>query len=196
MLSFGSRNAWACLAAAVLLLAVSLPVVAAVTLPAGTAVPIRLQQAVSSNKSRAGEDFTGVLAQPLVVNGQTVAPKGANVYGKVATARPSGRLKTPAALYLQLTAIEINGKRHAVTTRLVGRSGASHKKRNIGLIGGGAGVGAAIGAIAGGGKGAAIGAGAGAGAGTAGAYATGKKDITYPVETQLTFRLSAPATIQ
>ncbi len=163
---------------------------AAVSIPAGTAIRVRLNQAVSSNGSSAGQEFTAALSEPLVVNGQTVAPKGANAYGKVVSARPSGRLKTPAALYLRLTGIDVNGKRQAITTRSVGQTGHSHKKRNIGMIGGGAGVGAAIGALAGGGKGAAIGAAAGAGAGTATAAITGKKDIHYPAETALTFRTS------
>lgn len=166
------------------------------TIPAGTPLHVRLQQTVASNQSTAGQEFTAVLSEPLVVNGQTLAPKGATVYGKVATARPSGRLKTPAALYLRLTGVEIHGKRQAIRTRLAGRTAPSHKKRNEVAIGGGAGAGALIGALAGGGKGAAIGAAAGAGAGTVGAAATGKKDIVYPVETLLTFRTSTTVTGQ
>jgi hypothetical protein len=76
-----------------------------------------------------------------------------------------------------------------IDTSTVSRSGGSHKKRNLALIGGGAGAGAIIGGIAGGGKGSAIGALAGAGAGTAGAYATGEKDVSFPAESKLTFRL-------
>ncbi len=60
------------------------------------------------------------------------------------------------------------------------------------MIGGGTGLGAIIGGIAGGGKGAAIGALAGAGAGTAGATMTGKRDISIPAETVLSFKLSQP----
>ncbi len=171
------------------------PALAAVTVPAGTPIRIRLQQTLSSSQSRAGEGFSGVVSEAVVVQGKTVIPKGATAHGKVATARPSGRLKTPAALFVRLTSVELDGKQHAIQTRLVGRRGPSHKKRNIGMIGGGAGVGALIGGIAGGGKGAAIGAAAGAGAGTAGAAATGKKNVVYPVETPLTFRLASAASL-
>lgn len=63
-----------------------------------------------------------------------------------------------------LSGIEISGKRYTIATGPVGRTGQSHKKRNVEMIGGGGAVGAAIGAIAGGGKGAAIGAAIGAAA--------------------------------
>lgn len=159
------------------------------TVPAGTALHVRLQQTISSKDAKSGQEFGAVLDQPLVVNGKTLAPKGATVHGIVATAVPSGRLSRPAQLYLKLKSIDINGKSYALVTNVRGGRGQSHKKRDAVAIGGGAGLGAAIGAIAGGGKGAAIGAAAGAGAGTAGAAITGKKDIEYPVETQLTFTL-------
>jgi hypothetical protein len=41
-----------------------------------------------------------------------------------------------------------------------------------------------------------IGGAVGAGAGTATAAATGKKDITLPAETKLSFKLAQPVTIQ
>jgi hypothetical protein len=65
------------------------------------------------------------------------------------------------------------------------------------MVGGGAGAGALIGGIAGGGKGAAIGALVGGGAGTAGAGMTGNNnDITLPVESAVSFKLTAPVTLK
>jgi hypothetical protein len=167
----------------------------AATIPTGTSVRVRLQQAISSKDAKSGQAFDAVLDQALVVDGKTVAPKGANVKGIVSKAVASGRLSTPAELYLKLKSVEVNGKSYSLTTKSVGRKGESHTKRNTIGAGGGAGLGAIIGGIAGGGKGAAIGAGAGAAAGTGAAAATGKKDIAYGVETALTFTLSQAVNI-
>ena len=64
------------------------------------------------------------------------------------------------------------------------------------MVGGGAGGGALIGGIAGGGKGALIGGLIGAGAGTAGAAFTGNKELSIPAESAVSFKTTAPITIQ
>jgi hypothetical protein len=171
------------------------PTTQKVTLPAGTEVRVRLSSAIDTGTASSGGSFQGSLAEPLIVNGVTVAPRGSLVNGQITNAVSSGRLKRPAELSLVLTSITPEGGQATpISTHTWSVSGKSHKKRDITMIGGGAGLGAAIGAIAGGGKGAAIGSMVGAGAGTAGAFATGKKEIDVPAETQLTFRLSAAAT--
>ena len=159
----------------------------AVEIPAGTEVDVRLGQTISSAKAKSGENWDGTLAANLVISGRTVAKKGAPVRGKVVNAQASGRLSGKAEIALQLTGITINGETTPVVTASVTDVGGGHAKRNTALAGGGAAAGAIIGAIAGGGRGAAIGAGAGAAAGTGGAAATGKKDVSFPVETVLTF---------
>ncbi len=167
-----------------------------ITLPEGTSIRVTLDQTLASDQNRSGDEFRATVAEPVVMDGKTVIPKGAAVRGRVVEARESGRLETPARLRLALDSVEVGGKSYGIETSSISRSGASHKNRNLALIGGGAGLGATIGAIAGGGKGAAIGAAAGAGAGTATAAITGKKDIRIPAETVLTFRLTQPTTIQ
>jgi hypothetical protein len=161
-----------------------------VNVPAGTPISVRLQNAISSVSNRTGDEFSAVLDEPIVVNGQTVAPRGAGVRGRVTAARSSGRLHNSGYLRLALVSVELNGKAVPVHTSSVFAMGSAHKKRNIVLIGGGAGAGAVIGAIAAGPKGALIGSAIGAGAGSAGAAATGKKDVSFAPERRLTFRLT------
>ncbi len=165
------------------------------TVPAGTTIPVMLDQSVSSKDAKAGEKVAASVARDVTVGGRVVIPKGSPAAVYVATAQASGRLSTPAKLYLRLDSVTVHGKAYSVSAHYVGGTGKSHKKRDIVAIGGGTAAGAAIGAIAGGGKGAAIGAAAGAGAGTVGAAATGKKDITYSAESTLNFRLKSSVTI-
>jgi hypothetical protein len=158
----------------------------AVEIPAGSRVTVRLGQSLNSGTSRTGETFDCTVSSDLVVNGTTVAKKGAPCKGKVTLAKDSGRLHAPGQLAVRLTSIDGN----AVTSTSVSRKGKSHTKGNVTKIGGGAAAGALIGALAGGGKGAAIGAGAGAAAGTGVAMYTGKDNVSLAAETPLTFTVT------
>lgn len=166
------------------------------TVPAGTAIIMTLDQSVSSKDARAGQPVACSVAQDVTAGGNTVIPKGSKGSCSVASVQASGRLKTPAKLWLKIDSITVKGKSYTVSSRSSGQTGPSHNKRNVIAIGGGSALGAVIGGIAGGGKGAAIGAAAGAGAGTAGAALTGKKDITFPAETKLRFTLRADLAVQ
>jgi hypothetical protein len=139
-----------------------------VTVPAGTAISVRLQNAVSSASNRPGDEFSAVLDDSIIVDGKTVAPRGAAVKGRVVAARSSGRMHSSGYLRLALVSVDLNGKTMQVHTSTVFAMGGSHEKRNLALIGGGA------------------------GAGTTGAYATGKKDVSFAPERRLTFRLTQP----
>ena len=160
--------------------------------PANTAIYVRLQQSISSSTAQSGQNFSAELDEPLVVEGQTLAPKGAPVTGKVVAARESGHMHNAGYLRITLSSITLNGKTVPLQTNSVFVSGGSYKKRNLAFIGGGAGGGALLGALMGGGKGAAIGSTVGAAGGTTAAYATGKKEVGFIAERRLGFRLTQP----
>jgi hypothetical protein len=183
--------------AAFLTLALVMPALAQAsgTIPAGVKISVVTDQSVSSKTAKAGETVTGSVAHDVISGGKVVIPKGAPVKLTVSSVQASGRLSTPAKLYLRLRTVTVGGKTYTIATSSAGRTLGGKGKRDAGFIGGGAAGGAVIGALAGGGKGAAIGAAAGAGAGTAGAAATGKKDIEFPAETRLSFTTRAAVTI-
>jgi hypothetical protein len=158
-------------------------------IPAGTVLTVRLGETLGSKSSSAGQGFSATLAEPLMINGKEVAPRGASASGTVVDAQPLGKFKGGARLDLRLTSITLNNQQVAVNTSIVDRQVKGKGKRSAVMIGGGAGLGALIGGLAGGGKGAAIGAGAGAAAGTGGTYFTGNKEIVLPAETALSFKL-------
>ena len=166
-----------------------------IIVPAGTALTVRLSQAVGSKISTAGQSFSGTLANAIVIDGKTAIPAGATATGNVTDAKPLGRFAGGASLTLQLTSINLNGTDRAIQTSAVTQTAKGKGKRTAVMAGGGAALGALIGGLAGGGKGAAIGAVAGGGAGTCGAAFTGNKDIVLPAESALSFSLAQPLEI-
>lgn len=165
-------------------------------LPQGTVFRVRVNDALSTARNHTGDEVSAVLEAPVEIGGREVIPRGARVEGHVTTSQSSGHLKGRAVLGITLDAVEDHGQMVPIETSPATRTSEAHKKRNIEIIGGGAGAGALIGAIAGGGKGAAIGAGAGAAAGTGAAAATGKKEVEIPAEAEFTFRLKTPAPLR
>ena len=128
----------------------------------------------------------------MIVHGETLIPKGAEVTGVVTEVKSAGKLAGAAQLALKLTSVKVGGERYKVVSNTLAQTSKGKGKRTAVMGGGGAGAGAIVGGLAGGKKGALIGGLAGGGAGTAGSAYTGNADITLPAETALDFHLARP----
>lgn len=162
-----------------------------VTVPVGAKLRVVLLDGVSSDKSQPGDSFMASLAEPIVIDGKTIFAKGTKVRGRVIDATDSGRVKGRASLELRLTdIIPDEGESIGIATKSHTAVAESTKKRDVAIVGGGAGIGAAIGALTGGKKGAAIGAAVGGGAGAGSVLATKGKEIRFAPEHPLSFTLA------
>ena len=162
------------------------------SIPAGTDVSIRTIDAVDSEHDRRGQTYRASVDQPVIVNGQTVIPRGADAVIMLSDAQQSGKIEGRTVLTLELRSISANGRTYDSTSSTVNRESGSRGSRSAKVIGGTAALGAIIGAIAGGGRGAAIGAGSGAAVGTAAQVMTSGQKVKVPAETLLTFTLQNP----
>ncbi|MEO8596994.1 MAG: hypothetical protein ABI759_26995 [Candidatus Solibacter sp.] len=161
------------------------------TLPSGTNLVVRMIDAVDSETNRVGQTFRASMDQPVMVAGNQVIPRGADVTVKLVDQQDSGKMTGRAGLTLSLQSVSINGRMVDLNTVSVSQESGSQGAKTAKVAGGTAAVGAIIGAIAGGGKGAAIGAGAGAAAGAGSQVILGGQRVRIPSETRLTFLLDS-----
>ena len=173
-------------------LAVAPPPSYGIQLSAGTNIVVRTIDGIDSEAAHVGQTFAASVDEPVMVNGQTVIPRGADVTLKLVDSKESGKLAGRSELTLDLMSMKVNGRMVDVNTQTVSRESSSRGARTAKVAGGTAAVGAIIGAIAGGGKGAAIGAGAGAAAGAGAEIVTKGQRVKIPSETRLNFVLETP----
>ncbi len=177
-----------------------------VSIPAGTALKVKLQTTLATFTSKSGDPFSGRVTEPVVVGGKTVIPIGATVQGRVTRVNEPRRIAgKPTLGIFPETVVLPNGERYMLNAALVDTSlrdgtdvneegqfkGAGHDGKDLTEIGMGTGGGMLVGALAGGGKGLVIG-------GMIGATATvahwlGKhRSGVLPSGTELVMELSRP----
>jgi outer membrane biosynthesis protein TonB len=171
------------------------PAPAKVTVPSGTALPVRLIDTIDSATAQTGDTFRGTLDSPIAIDGEVVVPAHYDVEGHIVAAQASGKFAGRALLELQLDRIKVGDRWYNVETDHFKQETGSRGKNTAAKVGGGAVAGAILGGIFGGGKGAAIGSVAGAGAGGGVQAASKKPDIKLSSERILTFALQQPVTI-
>lgn len=164
-----------------------------VTIPAGTSLSVSVLSNLASNTSKVEDVVKAALAKPLVIDGVTAVPQGAEIRGVVSDAKQSGRVKGKASIGLAFDRIVVRGETHQIETAPVVLEAQDKKSDDVKKGGIGAGLGAVVGGIAGGGTGAAIGAvagGAGAVLGTKG------REIEVPAGTVVDVLMQSPLTLR
>ena len=130
-----------------------------------------MNQNITSETARAGDQFTTTVVDPVYAGGLEVIPAGSSIVGQVRNVKRAARQSKAGTIEVHFVSLRlptgitraINGDLSDVTNDNVNAdnegevSGKSATKRNVVFIGGGAATGALIGAIAGGGKGRASG---------------------------------------
>jgi hypothetical protein len=168
-----------------------------VSIPAGTALTIRIDQRISVKTSRSGDTFTGEIVDPvLAIDNGVLLPKGTQVAGVVDASHRRGHFKGRSLLELRLTSLTLKGTQYPLETQDLARSKKGKGKRTAAMIGGGAGLGMLVGGLATGGTGLLVGGLVGGGAGTAVAGLTGNRDIDIPAESIVRFRLADDLVVQ
>ncbi|HVQ14236.1 MAG TPA: hypothetical protein VMS40_11625 [Vicinamibacterales bacterium] len=164
-------------------------------IPADTEVVIRTIAKIDAREADQNREYAVVLDEPLIVEGTVIAPKGADAVVQVTDANSVRGVSGRASLILQLTAVNVDGRRVAVSTASVKSEGGSQGSRAAKAGIGGAAVGAVLGGLLGGKSGIATGAAIGGGA-AVGVVAVAGQHIQVPAETRLTFVLADKAPIE
>lgn len=158
---------------------------ATVTVPTGTRLVIRTIDTIDSSRHSVGHRFRGQLEGALVVDGVTVAPRGAYVHGRITQANQSSNLAGT------FTDILIDDQLIAISTGDLGVQVASEAGRRAG---GRTARAAAVGGLMGGSDGARRGARIGVGAAIVGSGS--QSSINIPAGTIVEATLSAPLVVQ
>jgi hypothetical protein len=187
------------------------PVFATYTLEQNQYIRLRMNQTISSERSRTGDRFKATVITPVYASGVEVVPAGSIVEGRVTSivpARTRGRegqisvafdtlvLPDESRHPLDGMLTELQDDRRGEVDAENEVSGRSSEKRSIGYIGGGTAGGAILGGVLGGAKGAGIGAVLGAGAGVAGVMLTKGNEAELRSGTEIGMVTARPMTFK
>ena len=167
-----------------------------VTLPAGTALPLQMTSAISSESAQVETPVSARLSNAVVINGDTVIPAGAVLTGTVTDVERSGRVKGRAHIAFAFNEVQMNNGREDLRTDPVNFEAEATKGEDATKVGAGAVGGAILGGILGGKKGAAKGAIAGGAVGGGVVAATRGKEVVVVEGTNVTATLAAPLTLR
>jgi hypothetical protein len=164
----------------------------AYTVPPGTEIDVRLQNALNSGTAQVEDRFEATTLVDLNINGRAVIPAGSVMRGVVTAVEPGTRTNRTSRLTVSFDQVTVGGRSYpfrGTVTEAIEGSGIRGEATRAGA---GAGVGAIIGAVLGGVKGAVLGAVIGGGGTIA---ATEGKEVDLPQGSVLRVRVDEPLEI-
>jgi hypothetical protein len=163
---------------------------------ADSVIGLQVETAVTSERARVEDRVEARVVRDVKVGNDVAIPAGARAIGSITLVEPGGKIRERARLGIRFHTIVLgDGTQIPLRTETIYREGDSPAPESAAKIGGAAVGGAILGAILGGKRGAAIGGAAGAAGGTAATMAGDRNPATLPAGTNLTVRLSEPATV-
>jgi hypothetical protein len=174
-------------------------------LPEGTVFRVSMLQDIDAYATTAGTPFRAKVTRDITRNGKVVVPEGSELHGRVVYATAASRLHGGSSLHLRAEEFVLpDGTRYHVHAQVIDTLGSNTKakgegtivptaevKKNLAILGAGAGGGAIVGAAIGGGVGAVVGTAIGAGAATT-HYLLVERSANLPAESVIVFSLSDP----
>ena len=166
------------------------------TIPAGTTLEVRTNEAIVSNKAE-GRTYNAEIATEVAdASGRVLLPRGSQVELIVLEAKERRGAKG-ASLELGMRTVTVDGVSYLVVSEEVRKtSGLGKNRRTAQVVGAGAALGTLIGAASGGGRGAVLGGVVGAAAGAAVQVLTQGNEVRVPAESILRFQMDEPLTLQ
>lgn len=184
-----------------------------ITVPAGTEIPLRLAQGISTRNAKPGDPVYAETAFPITLNDRIVIPAGTYVQGRITEVRRPGRVKGRAEFLMHFTTMifrsgytvmlpgSVEGMPGSEKQQVKDKEGTiqqdSSRGKDAGTIAKTAGTGATVGAVADRSiKGAGIGGGIGAAAGLGAVLLTRGPDVNLPTGTSVQMVLQRPLVLQ
>ncbi len=183
-----------------------------ITLPAGTQIPLKLAQGITTKNAKPGDAVYAETVFPITQDDRVVIPAGTYVQGRISEVKRPGRVKGRAEFLMHFTTLVFHS---GYTVMLPGAvenmpgaekqtvkdpegtiQQAGNKGHDAGTVAQTAGAGATVGAIAGRDmKGVGIGGAAGAAAGLAAVLLSRGPEATLPAGTSVQMVLQRPLTL-
>jgi hypothetical protein len=174
-------------------------------LPEGTVFRISMLQDIEAYNTAPNTPFSGKVTQDIMRNGKVIVPAGSELHGRVVYATSASRLHGGSTLHLRADEFFLpDGTRYHVHAQVIDTQGSdtnakgegnivpsAEVKRNLAVLGAGAGGGAIVGAAIGGGVGAIVGSAIGAGAATT-HWLLVQRSVNLPASSVLIFSLTDP----